>query len=258
MSADNSDDSGHVIRVSDQIRVPGGHGALSIQEPFAITQYAREMTLARGRILYEVVDHRAILGYVLPSDIISEATLYGRRGGDVHQAWATLSYHERGAHYHAHRKILDQFPSINPIASRIIAERLITHGTYVINANIEKAVVDHAGHMWTSYRFRIEQGHSKESAIKAIKPRLREVLNKWLGPDVNYERVIDLWRKWDLLDAPPPVKDFWGNELVYKEMDSRQKRSSGELETYYTAGAATWYGGKETALNRKAYPRGFS
>ncbi|KAM3424912.1 hypothetical protein BST61_g6886 [Cercospora zeina] len=234
-----------------------------MQEPVAIIQYARDMTLARGRIIYEIFSNqeRRLIGYAVPSHIHLEANQNCRKGNDPCLAWADLPAQIRTDHWNAYRKVLDQFPNIHATAARLIAERLVSHNTQVTNSNIEKAVVDHVAHMWTSYSFRLEQGESKEAVIKAISPRMRQLLGNWMGPNARAERLGDLWRRWDLLDAPQSTKNMWGEELVYKEMDRGGKKRRGleeEMDTFYTPSAITWFGGRETVANVMCRPRRFT
>lgn len=253
---------GHVVRVDHRVQLPAGLKFISMQEPVAVIQYARDMTLARGRIIYEVFNQeRRLTGYAVPSHIHLEANQNCRKGNDPRLVWADLPALVRTAHWDAHRKVLDQFSNIDATAARLIAERLISHNTQVTNSNIEKAVVDYVAHMWTSYSFRLEQGDSTQAVVKAINPRMREVLGNWLGPDARAERIGDLWRRWDLLDDPKPTKNIWGEELVYKEMDRGGKKRWGleeQMETYYTPGAIVWYGGRETVANLMCRPRRFT
>ncbi|WPB03551.1 uncharacterized protein RHO25_008191 [Cercospora beticola] len=253
---------GHVVRVTSRVQLPAGVKFIGVEEPVAILQYARDMSLARGRIVYEVFNQeRRLSGYAVPSSIHTEAVRNCRSGNDARLAWVDLPDPLRTAHWDIRRKILDQFPNIDATAARLISERLISHNTQINKPNIEKAVVDHVIHMWTAFNFRLEQGESKESVIKAINPRTREVLAKWMGPDVRAERVGDLWKRWDLLDAPVPTKNVWGEELVYKEMDHGGQRRWGaveEIETFYTPGAMTWFGGKETTANLACRSKGFT
>ncbi|PPJ49856.1 hypothetical protein CBER1_05012 [Cercospora berteroae] len=253
---------GHVVRVTSRVQLPTGLKFIGVEEPVAILQYARDMSLARGRIVYEIFgQERKLTGYVVPSDIHTEAVRNCRKGNDARIAWAGLSETLRTAHWDVRRKILDQFPNIDATAARLISERLISHKTHINKPNIEKAVVDHVIHMWTAFSFRLEQGESKESAIKTINPRTREVLTKWMGPDARAEKIGDFWKRWDLLDTPVPTQNVWGEELVYKEMDYGGKRRWGaeeELGTFYTPGAMTWFGGKETAANLACRSNGFT
>lgn len=246
----NADDGGYVVRVPRDVQCPTDHTFLSSREPLPIVQYARDMTLARGRILYEVTDahyissrgvfsmdqgRHVVIGYVIPRPILFEAIERGRRSGSLSVAYAYMSKQERITFFGIYRKVMEKFPRIDETAVRMIAERLASHGTPITNSNIESAVVDHVSYMWTSYQFRIEQGQSKGSAKEAIKPRSRDVLTRWLSRGVSFEQFHDLWRRWDLVDAPRKIGGY-----VRSLDDEQPVRPSNEI---------TYYAGKETVAN---------
>ena len=254
----NADDGGYVVRVPRDVQCPADHTFLSSKEPLPIVQYARDMTLARGRILYEVTDahyvssrgvlfmnqgrHR-VIGYVIPRPILFEAIERGRKSGSLDVAYAYMSKQERVTFFGIYRRVLEKFPRIDENAVRIIAERLAGHGTQVTNSNIESAVIDHVSYMWTPYLFRIEQGQSKESAKEAIKPRSRDVLTRWISRDVSLKQIHDFWRRWDLVDAPRLIGGY-----ARSQKDEQLVRPSKDI---------TDYAGKETVANLMFKPDTF-
>lgn len=232
-----ADEGGRVIRVTRHVQYPADHMFLSSKEPSEIMQYARDATMARGRILYEVIDayrgQNGVIGYIVPASILSEAIQNGRKIHGSAQHRHHLSQQERAAFADARRTVLDQFPGIDETAVRLVVERLLrSHGTHITRSNMEKAVVDYIIYMWTSYRFRVDQGESKASAMEAVKPRVRELLKTWLAPNVPTAGLYDLWRRWDLLDA--------------------------RMEGFHPSSALTYYAGKETMANLVGRSRAFA
>ena len=67
-----------VIRLSYDRDTPPGHTFISSISPLTVQRLSRELSLARGRIIYEVWDtwSHTIAGYSVPSDIAVVASLY--------------------------------------------------------------------------------------------------------------------------------------------------------------------------------------
>ncbi|KAK4540075.1 hypothetical protein LTR36_009816 [Oleoguttula mirabilis] len=200
-----------VIRVNPsqdyEILKRDGYAFISEQKPLAARQYCRDMTLARGRILYQVWDQwtAQTLGYIVPEEILSEAKAY--RPGSALNPWPEEPAHTRNLLQHVYERLTIQFERIPHTAAKSVAEE-IHHALRrrpMTKRAIEDAVVEHVRLRWTSYEFRVKNmvpSLQREcEVVEMIKPRMREVLRSWLPQYISGEALVELWERHGLLDA---------------------------------------------------------
>lgn len=178
-------------------------------------------------------------GYHIPSQLLFEAREH--RGGLAD--WQKLPIDKQKVHFHTQRLIMDQFPDLPILSSKIITERLVraSYRHRISKTDLENEVVEHARHCWTSYASLLEQrrregkiGFWDEDDVDLIvRPRLRAVLERWLGKEVNPEYKQLLFNRQKLVDI--------SQQSVYTK--TTEKIVGGNL---------MWYGGKETVANMRA------
>ena len=218
-----------VIRLPYDCETPPGHTFISSKSPIAVQQLSRELSLARGRIIYEVWDTwtHTIAGYAVPSDIARLASLY--KHGVSTKIWNELPSHRKGLIMHAYMVMMQRFPRIPEIAAIRVAEEAERDRWNGERSGIDDRVVNHAKHEWTSYQLRVQYFHqfnqrpsawsglqgfyarrddymkrlrnTKEQALEDMKPRMREVLRSWLSEDISYAELAKFWRRHELYDS---------------------------------------------------------
>ncbi|KAK5122955.1 hypothetical protein LTR85_003520 [Meristemomyces frigidus] len=239
MASANLSEYGELIRVTPsqdyEIMRYDGYTFVSEQKPLAARQYCREMTLARGRILYEVWDQwtEQVLGYIVPEKISNEAKAY--TPGSALSPWPEEPTPVRSLLQHAYDRVTISFERIPHIAAKSIAEAI--HHTLrrrpLTKRAIEDSVVEHVRHRWTSYEFRIMNMKQKETEVlEMINPRMRDVLQSWLPQYVSGEALVELWSKHMLLDA-----------------DDSQQVGGRAVDVAFTRTTLLYHGGLETPAN---------
>ena len=245
-----------IVRLENDVKTPPGHTFISSSLSPTVQQLSRDLTLARGRILYEVWDswNHTIDGYLVPSSIASIAMQC--KDGVRTEAWEGLPSHQQNAIRQIHTTILRHFPRI-PAASAIrVAEKAQREKSSVRKSTIEERVVQHARHEWTSYDLKLESSHrlnqppSAWSGIETIqvrrrlyqehytakkaetpasaKPRMREVLRSWLPEDISSTELALFWRKHDLFDAEEGIGGSREQDVLFK---GASLQDYGRLET---------------------------
>lgn len=217
-----------LIRLSpDDFQTFSGCTFISASTTPPVPQLCRELTLARGRILYEVFDewNESITGYVVPASVAEVVSQYER--GLSTEAWNSLPLHRRNVLKHAHRMLDERFPRMSSIAAIRVAERAEWERWNGEKMSLEEKVVDHVRHEWTSYEVRLEYvkkydrsptawsgaperidahwrdhkqqiENKKEHIREIIKPRMREVLRSWLPQDISEPELGRFWRRHSL------------------------------------------------------------
>ncbi|KAK4504557.1 hypothetical protein PRZ48_005473 [Zasmidium cellare] len=225
-----------VIRVDSDTMTPrtGYKFFAADGNPLSSLLYAREMTLARGRILYEVWDswRETFTGYIVPSLVYSEALAF--HDGPT-AAWSRFRPDRRLIYHQTYRLITERFPRIHLMTARAVTEiGLFEYDRLRVPpwVFIEPIVVEQVKSGWTSYDFRLSELHqTPPEAFKSVKKRMRDVLESWLPAATPWNTLIDFWERHDLLDEDEIGKE---KELV-------------RMHPYgYTL---RWHGGAETNAN---------
>ncbi|KAF2168658.1 hypothetical protein M409DRAFT_21400 [Zasmidium cellare ATCC 36951] len=143
-----------VVRVDADTMVPqAGYRYFAADDyPLPSLQYAREMTLARGRILYEVWDHwrNMFVGYIVPSPVFHEALAH--RDGPSPSVWSNLRPDRRLICHQTYRIITERFPRVHLMSARLITESCFSEYDRMSVPShqfIEAAVVEHVRNFWT-------------------------------------------------------------------------------------------------------------
>ncbi|RMY49628.1 hypothetical protein D0865_07374 [Hortaea werneckii] len=220
----------HVIRLNanadfETFKAPG-YVFVASTRPVAERQYVRDMTLARGRLLYEVWDlwNECISGYICPEQVNAEARRHLLASAP--NLWPEESAQTRQGLQRTYDQVKHHYPRAPHVALKGAAETLYLqlYGRAATRIDVERA------YYWTSFEFRVRNmRQNKEEVIKMVKPRMREVLWSWVEQWTRANEVVALWERDGLLDT-------------------RNDRAQFSFE----ANALTWYGGNEMLLNRRS------
>ncbi|KAF2773361.1 hypothetical protein EJ03DRAFT_129808, partial [Teratosphaeria nubilosa] len=184
-----------------------GHMFVSEGQPLSIRQYCREMTLARGRLLYEIWDswNRRLLGYIVPTSVHNDALV--TRPTAALSPWLDEPHQKRRLLTHYHDTLLAQFPRMPRHSAKTISEKYFSTSRHRFSAlALENCVIEHVKTFWTSYTFRVNEVRQGRREVEAlIKPRMREVLKSWLPfpqemPLTGKDEVRELFERHALLD----------------------------------------------------------
>ena len=205
------DECNSIIRLDNRYIpvIPWGHELILDSEPLHIRQYCRTMTLAQGRILYQLWDDgqpwntTRHCGYIVPKFIVQEAR--GISVNDRKEDWKGLHPLKRRQYEEAWDAVVKAWPRI-PIfgARRVVEEMMNMRGG---KKGVNEAVESYARRYWTSYRAKLEaKGVSEWNAswteLKEIEEqvagKLREVLGKWASSGIPFPPGFH-----KLLDPPP-------------------------------------------------------
>jgi hypothetical protein len=207
------DEYNSIIRLDNRYipRIPWTHELILDSEPLHIRQYCRTMTLAQGRVLYQLWDDgqpwntTRHCGYVVPKSVVHEARAVSVN--DRSEDWKGLLPAKIRQCEEAWENVVRAWPRIPVFAARRVVDEMINGG--VGKYGVGEAVKSYAKRYWTSYRARLEaRGVSERSAswkvVKEIEEqvagKLREVLSRWTRPGVALG--LDFLERHELLDAP--------------------------------------------------------
>jgi hypothetical protein len=207
------DEYNSIIRLDNRYipRIPWTHELILDSEPLHIRQYCRTMTLAQGRVLYQLWDDgqpwntTRHCGYVVPKSVVHEARAVSVN--DWSEDWKGLLPAKRRQCEEAWENVVREWPGIPVFAARRVVEEMVNmrSGTY----GVDEAVKSYAKRYWTSYKARLEaRGVSERTAswkvVKEIEEqvagKLREVLSRWTRPGVALG--LEFLEHHELLDAP--------------------------------------------------------
>lgn len=214
---------GTVVRVDNRTLPPATHELVLNTEPLHILQFCRTMTLAQGRILYEVLDmnerwHPRSLGYFVPSQLVAEARKISCR--DRKEDWKELHPVKLRRYEEAWDAVVKAWPGIPIFGARRVVEHLMVTGFGCGKFDVEEAVVRYAMRNWTSYSVRLEaSGVSKRDTLsyrkmeaqveEQVAARLREVLEKWMRPDLALSQIESFFERHGLLQAAAQSRPRW-------------------------------------------------
>jgi hypothetical protein len=129
------------------------------------------------------------------------------------------------------------------MSGKIVTERLIRHSYRgrISKKHVEDEVVKHARYCWTRYCVTLEErsilgiaGRWEEEAVeKMVRPRLRGILELWMGNERSAQ-----FRE-----------DFLSRHRLGNDIDGAAVGSKGGV---VIGGGLTWFGGAETVGNMRA------
>ena len=96
----------NLVRVSENTAVPSGYAFVSeFAVPVIVKQLTRQLTFARGRILYEVFDEwkEIVIGYIAPESIVALALQY--KDGVSRERFDKVPEHERRVAMHTYQLV---------------------------------------------------------------------------------------------------------------------------------------------------------
>lgn len=221
MATPNDTEYNQVIRVTKDTHLAPSHVLVLATDPVHITTFCRTMTLAQGRILYEVWDydnlyHHRCLGYILPAEVHDSGP--GPQS-DRREDWKVYDSVTIRRREDAWAAVHRQFPSIPSFGARRLVETLMRARISASNGfSVEKAVVDYALEHWTNYKLRLEslggewyeRKRAEERARSAVAERMKKVLESWMAPDVEWERLDEFFVRHGLLEAALVVPKTYG------------------------------------------------
>jgi hypothetical protein len=192
---------GTVMRIDDstqRLLASTSHELILDTESLHVRQYCRTMTLAQGRILYQLVDgyepwQPRHCGFMVPTYILAEARKISCR--DRAEDWKGLHPLKVRQYEDAWSAVFKAWPGIPVFGARKVVERMVSLRLGCGKYAVDEAVVRYATRNWTSYWVRLEaSGVSRRDTgayLKAtteveeqVAGRLKEVLERWTTPDV--------------------------------------------------------------------------
>lgn len=180
---------GTVIRLEGLHHSPPSHDFVGETEPLHVRQFCRTMTLAQGRVLYDVWERSSWrerrLGYLVPSHLAIEAR---KISGSEH--WKNLPPLDSSRFECAWEAVVAAWPRMPVFGVGRVVERLVRLGLGGRRLVVEEAVVRYARRNWTSYWLRIGTGSvadedTEERTCEAVAERLRQVLRAWMAADAE-------------------------------------------------------------------------
>jgi hypothetical protein len=185
-------------------------------EPLHVVQYCRILTLAQGRILYELWnDHQRhwdprCVGYVVPSHLAEE----GRKLSTLPRSeeWKGKASIVVRRYEEAWDAVAGAWPGIPLFGARRVVERLIRLRVQVGRESVDEAVARYALRHWSAYKARLEAKGDEgvddgsiafrkveEKVRNEVAGRVMEVLRGWMGGDVRAAKAEELFERLGLV-----------------------------------------------------------
>lgn len=197
-----------VIRLDNAYPSPPSHDLVADTEPLHVRQFCRIMTLAQGRVLYDVWERigwqERRVGYLVPSHVVFEARKIS--GREVAQHWRDLPPVKARQYESAWKAVVGSWPRMQVFGVRRVVERLVRLGLGDRLLVVEDAVVRYARRNWTSYWLRMSAGRGNEFGLEervceAVAERLRGVLMDWMEADVSLQHVQSVFERHGLAEV---------------------------------------------------------
>ena len=210
---------GTVIRLSPEyptaLRHLRNYTLILTTEPLHVQQYCRTLTLAQGRLLYEVWDddrywHPRCVGYVVPSHLANE----GRKVSSLHRSdeWKGLHPVVFTRYEEAWQAVVRDWPGLPVYGARRVVERLMRLRIGPGRANVEAAVGRYALRHWSAYRAKLDskglQGFDdgsvgwarvEEEVRRRVAERVMGVLRGWMRSEVSLVQANELFERLGLM-----------------------------------------------------------
>lgn len=198
-----------------------------------LLQFSRSLTLAQGRILYEIWDSRIEqhVGYGVPSRVLSEVRSADRM--DIDGEWKHAPPLRRRRLLNAKHMVVQLFPRMPWLGIVRVVERMVRLRVDVTRDSVEDAVVRYALHQWTNYFLRLEScgvaeddgyvviSSADEHARAAVTERLKSVLLSWMHPMAEQDAVLGITERQSLVNEPrkedqpvPTLRYYAGKETL--------------------------------------------
>lgn len=187
---------------------------LDASEPLHVLQYCRTMTLAQGRILYQLWDewelwpprHR---GYIVPRSVVAQAR--GLPVRDRREDWRVLPKERVRKYEEAWEAVVKAWPRIPGFGARRVVEELVRMNLGSGKFAVDAAVKRYAMRFWTSYQVRLEaKGVSRwdfdayrkaeEEVERQVADKTKEVLGRWTK--IGMALPLNFYEDHKLVDPP--------------------------------------------------------
>ncbi|OQO14261.1 hypothetical protein B0A48_01137 [Cryoendolithus antarcticus] len=210
----------NILTLTTQTLLPPAHSFIPIWL-YDTVNLCHQLTLAQGRILYNVYDsyeRSDHVGIVIPSHILGEVETLTKQS--LTEQWRHRSAIDRENLDRSHSLVLEHFPRMPGIGAQKVAMRLALAGRSPSTSAVEEAVVQYALLYWTSYRLRLEQAQATETwraiqdAREAVQSSLRAILTSWLPLEMTGREQLAFCRVHDLLEREEAAI-LRGVELTY-------------------------------------------
>lgn len=232
-----------VIRVPSISYLPHDYKFVDTRSSLIVQQLVRELTFAKGRILYEYWDtwNDRVVGWAAPVLAVDQAIDRHRRvGGPV--ARRVLPPPRLEVLQKAQSILEVRFPRMPAFAVKTIAEAAERQCWNVDRRTMETRVVNYVGHKYTNYGLELERASessrkqnrrqiAETRVLESIVPRMREVLRSWLPEDMSGTDLAKFWHDNALFDWPEGNGQCKEEDMVISRLDLQS------------------YGGKETIAN---------
>ncbi|KAM0694779.1 hypothetical protein Q7P36_005135 [Cladosporium allicinum] len=179
-------------------------------EPLHVRQYCRTLTLAQGRILYELWEDDArldrdprVLGQFVPSHLAEEARNLSSLPRS--EEWKGKPSIVIRRYEEAWECVVNAWPGIPVFGARRVVERLIRLRVSVGRQNVKEAVARYALRCWSAYKTRLEAKGKEgvddgsiafrkveEGVRREVEGRVMEVLRGWMGQGVRDGKADEL------------------------------------------------------------------
>lgn len=170
------------------------------------------MTLAQGQILYELWDESnepwesaKVAGYIVPARILHEARRVSVRSKE--EDWKGLHFVLRRRYEEAWDAVVKTWPGIPVFWAGKVFERLVRMKAGSGKFEVDQAVVRYAMRNWMGYWVRMDakrgdgrREFEREMEVEqAVAGRLKEVLEKWMRPEVSFSCVREVFEEHGLV-----------------------------------------------------------
>nr|OQO30633.1 hypothetical protein B0A51_01519 [Rachicladosporium sp. CCFEE 5018] len=208
------------LTLTTQTLLPPAHSFVPVHA-YDTVNLCHQLTLAQGRILYNVYDvyeRSDHVGIVVPTHIMAEVEALTKQS--LSEQWRHRSAGDRENLERAYRLVLKLFPRMPVIGAQKVAISPALAGRSPSSSAAEQAAVHYALLHWTSYRLRLDQAQVIESwraiqdAREAVGPRLRAILTSWLPLEMTGREQLAFCRVHNLLEPKEAARPC-AVELTY-------------------------------------------
>nr|POE68818.1 hypothetical protein CFP56_66832 [Quercus suber] len=209
---------------NDDEETTPGYAYLTANEPLSKLTYCREMTMAQGRLLYEVADRDTdvVIGFLVLQAVLDEYIAHDPAKGI--SVWRQIAYDERAVLCHTYGTIIRRFPGFrtHPVAAKMMAEEYCRQTSEMITAHgTEMLAVRYVRDHFTSYQFRCSIFGPVETR-EYVKLRMRSILRQLLGEGLSGDEQLAFEMRWELHETRSPDEE---DDHDASESADRRRRS---------------------------------